>query len=110
MVDDAIRFVSSKTKEKRKSYTEGDKEESMEHDYDEDMDRPEEEQEEQTHGEMTTINTSSNNGLQNILHSYNNLCCSESISYLCNLCLYILPNLSIFYKDHKSGQSSDCCC
>lgn len=34
VVDDAIRFVSSKTKEKRKSYTEGDNEESMEPDYD----------------------------------------------------------------------------
>jgi hypothetical protein len=50
VVDDAIGFVSSRTKEKRKSFTEGDKEESMEPDYDEDMDRPEEEQEEQTHG------------------------------------------------------------
>ncbi|MFL6316246.1 MAG: hypothetical protein ACJ73C_05835, partial [Nitrososphaeraceae archaeon] len=38
VVDDAIRFVSSKTKENRKSSTEGDKEESNESDYDEDKD------------------------------------------------------------------------
>jgi hypothetical protein len=36
VVDDAIRFVSSKTKETLKSSTEGDKEESNEPDYDED--------------------------------------------------------------------------
>jgi hypothetical protein len=37
VVDDAIRFVSSKTKENLKSSTEGDKEESKEPDYDEDQ-------------------------------------------------------------------------
>jgi predicted transcriptional regulator len=52
VVDDAIRFVSSKSKEDRKSYTEGDKEESKEPDYDEDQDQLEEEQEEET-GEVT---------------------------------------------------------
>jgi hypothetical protein len=52
-VVDAIRFVSSKTKENLKSATEGDKEESNEPDYDEDQDKLEEEQEEQT-GEITT--------------------------------------------------------
>jgi hypothetical protein len=37
VVDDAIRFVSSKTKENMKSSTEGDKEEAKELDYDEDQ-------------------------------------------------------------------------
>jgi hypothetical protein len=53
VVDDAIRFVSSKTKENLKSSTEGDKEESNEPDYDEDEDQLEEEREEKT-GEITT--------------------------------------------------------
>ena len=35
VVDDAIRFVSSKSKDNLKPSTEGDKEESKEHDYDE---------------------------------------------------------------------------
>jgi hypothetical protein len=48
VVDDAIRFVSSKIKEKLKSSTDGDKEESNEPDYDEDEDQLEEEQEEET--------------------------------------------------------------
>jgi hypothetical protein len=48
VVDDAIRFVSSKTKENLKSSTKGDKEESNEPDYDEDRDQLEEEQEEET--------------------------------------------------------------
>src|ERR687885_866807 len=47
VVDDAIRFVSSKNKENLKSATEGDKEESKEPDYDEDQDQLEEEQEEE---------------------------------------------------------------
>jgi hypothetical protein len=46
VVDDAIRFVS-KTNEKLKLFSEGDKEESNEPDYDEDKDQLEEEQEEQ---------------------------------------------------------------
>ena len=44
VVDDAIRFVSSKSKEKLKSSSEDDKEESREPDYDEDGDRLEEEE------------------------------------------------------------------
>ena len=52
VVDDAIRFVSSKNKENLKSATEGDKEEANEPDYDEDKDQLEEEQKEAT-GEMT---------------------------------------------------------
>jgi hypothetical protein len=56
VVDDAIRFVSSKTKENQESPTEGDKEESKGPDYDEDEDQLEEEQEGET-GEITnTIN------------------------------------------------------
>ena len=51
MVDDAIRFVSSKTKADLKSLSE-DKEESNEPDYDKDEDQLEEEQEEET-GELT---------------------------------------------------------
>ena len=51
VVDDAIRFVSSKSKENLKSSTEGDKEESKESDYDEDQ--LEEEQEEETVGITT---------------------------------------------------------
>ena len=56
VVEDAIRFVSSKTKENLKSSIDGDeddKEESKEPDYDEDKDQLEEEQEEGT-GELTT--------------------------------------------------------
>jgi predicted transcriptional regulator len=53
VVDDSIRFVSSKSKENLKSSTEDDKEESNEPDYDEDDDQLEEEQEEET-GEITT--------------------------------------------------------
>ena len=53
VVDNAIRFVSSKSKENLNSSTEHDKEESNEPDYDEDKDQLEEEQEEQT-GEITT--------------------------------------------------------
>jgi hypothetical protein len=55
VVDDAIRFVSSKSKENQKSSpsdsNESDREESDEPDYDEDEDQLEEEQEEET-GEM----------------------------------------------------------
>ena len=51
VVDDAIRFVSSKTKADLKSLSE-DKEESNEPDYDKDEDQLEEEQEEET-GELT---------------------------------------------------------
>jgi hypothetical protein len=53
VVDDAIRFVS-KSNEKLKSSSEGDKEESREPDYDEDEDHLEEEQEEGS--ETNTIN------------------------------------------------------
>ena len=62
VVDDAIRFVSQKSKEnlKRSSSSntnEDEKEESSQPDYDEeDEDRLEEEQEEETTGEITTIN------------------------------------------------------
>ena len=57
VVDDVIRFVSSKTNANLKSSTEGDKEESNEPDYDdEDEDQLDEEQEEEEAGEMTTIN------------------------------------------------------
>jgi hypothetical protein len=52
VVDDAIRFVSSKSKQNLKSSAEDDKEESNEPDYDEDKDQLEEEQEEET-GEIT---------------------------------------------------------
>jgi hypothetical protein len=58
VVDDAIRFVSDRSKEKLKSPSsnsnEDDKKESNEADYDEDEDQLEEEQEEKT-GEITTI-------------------------------------------------------
>jgi hypothetical protein len=47
VVDDAIRFVSSKSKQNTNS-TEGDKEESNEPDYDEDNDQLEDELEEKT--------------------------------------------------------------
>src|SRR5919202_3838783 len=47
VVDDAIRFVSSKFKDKLKSSTEGDKEESKEPDYDEDEDQLQEEDQEE---------------------------------------------------------------
>jgi hypothetical protein len=54
VVDDAISFVSDKSKDKEKmeSSDSEDKEESNEPDYDEDKDQLEEEQEEET-GEMT---------------------------------------------------------
>jgi hypothetical protein len=52
VVDDAIRFVSSKTKEKLKPSAEGDKE-AKESDYDEDQHQLEEEHEEETE-EITT--------------------------------------------------------
>jgi hypothetical protein len=56
VVDDAIRFVSSKSKENIKISSEGDKEESNEPDYNEDKDQLEEEQEEQTGENITTTN------------------------------------------------------
>ena len=58
VVDDAIRFVSSKTEEKIKSSASNsneDNKESNEPDYDEDKDQLEEEQEDET-GETNTIN------------------------------------------------------
>jgi hypothetical protein len=55
VVDDAIRFVSSKSKENAKSSSEGNKEESNEPDYDEDKDQLEE-QEEQV-GAITMLTT-----------------------------------------------------
>jgi hypothetical protein len=55
VVDDAIRFVSSKTKENLGSSTEGDKEESNELDYE--KDQPDQEQEEETgQTSITTTN------------------------------------------------------
>jgi hypothetical protein len=59
VVDDAIRFVSSKTKEKLKSSTsnEGDKEESKEPDYGEGEDQLEEEKQGEETGEMITTTT-----------------------------------------------------
>ena len=59
VVDDAIRFVSQKSKENLKSPTNSNRDnmESREPDYDEDKDRLEEEQEEKT-GEITTNNVS----------------------------------------------------
>jgi hypothetical protein len=54
VVDDAIRFVSSKSKESLKSSIEGDKEESKELDYEDDKNQLEEEREEET-GETTII-------------------------------------------------------
>ena len=53
VVDDAIRFVSQKSKENLKSSTEGDKEESKEPDYDEMSDKVGEERQEQETGEIT---------------------------------------------------------
>ena len=53
VVDDAIRFVSSKSKKNLKSASEGDKDETSEPDYDEDKDQLEEEQVEET-GQATT--------------------------------------------------------
>jgi hypothetical protein len=47
VVDDAIRFVSTRSKENLKSSCEDDKEESNEPDYDEDQDQLEEQQEEE---------------------------------------------------------------
>ena len=57
VVDDAIRFVSQKSKEKLESTDSGneDDKESREPDYDEDEDRLEEEQEET--GELTSATT-----------------------------------------------------
>jgi Trp operon repressor len=55
VVDDAIRFVSQKSKENLKSSTEGDKEESNEPDYDEDQ--LEEEQKEEKTRETTSATT-----------------------------------------------------
>jgi hypothetical protein len=54
VVDDAIRFVSNRSKENLKSSNEVDKEESNEPDYDEDEDQLEEEQGEET--DEITIN------------------------------------------------------
>jgi hypothetical protein len=56
VVDDAIRFVSSKSKRSVKSSSEDDEEESKEPDYDEDRDQLEEEQEEEA-GEMPSSTT-----------------------------------------------------
>jgi hypothetical protein len=56
VVDDAIRFVSSKSNGNVKSSSEDDKEESRESDYGEDEDQLEEEQEEEA-GEITTVIT-----------------------------------------------------
>jgi hypothetical protein len=56
-VDDAIRFVSSKTKENLKPASEGDKEESEEPDYDEDKDQLDEEEA----GEIMTSSTTTTN-------------------------------------------------
>ena len=53
VVEDAIRFVSQKSKENLKSPSSSGNEESNEPDYDEDKDQLEEEQEEET-GEITT--------------------------------------------------------
>jgi hypothetical protein len=57
VVDDAIRFVSDKSKdnEKMESSDSNNKEESNEPDYDEEEDQLEEEQEEEA-GEITTTN------------------------------------------------------
>jgi predicted transcriptional regulator len=52
VVDDAIRFVSQQDKERIKSSSEGNQEETREPDYDEDKDQLEEEQEEEA-GEIT---------------------------------------------------------
>ena len=64
VVDDAIRFVSSKTKQKQKSSpsdsNKSDVEESNEPDYDEDKDQLEEEQEEEETGEMAAVATTIN--------------------------------------------------
>jgi hypothetical protein len=57
VVDDAIRFVSEKSKENLRSSTEGDREdreESDEPDYDEDKEQLEKEQEGETTGELAT--------------------------------------------------------
>jgi hypothetical protein len=55
VIDDAIRFVSHKSKENEKLKLSGDKEESKETDYDEDKGQLEEEQEEEAEetGEVT---------------------------------------------------------
>ena len=56
VVDDAIRFVSCKSKENQKSSTEGDKEELNEPDYDENRDQLEEQEEETGETSEATIN------------------------------------------------------
>jgi hypothetical protein len=55
VVDDAIRFVTDRSKEKTKTAIDGDKEETKEPDYYEHEDRLEEEQEDGS-GQMTTTN------------------------------------------------------
>src|ERR671926_47364 len=57
VVDDAVRFVSSKSKENLKPASEGDKEESEEPDYDEDKDQLDEEEA----GEIMTSSTTTTN-------------------------------------------------
>ena len=57
VVDDAVRFVSSKSKENLKPSSEGDKEESEEPDYDEDKDQLDEEEA----GEIMTSSTTTTN-------------------------------------------------
>jgi hypothetical protein len=57
VVDDAIRFVSSKTNTNLKPSIEGDKEKSNEPEYDEDKDQLEEEQEEETGEVASTMTT-----------------------------------------------------
>jgi hypothetical protein len=59
VVDDAIRFVSQKSKEKLELSGEDEKEESKGPDYDEDEDQLEEEQEEQTRN-ITTATATTN--------------------------------------------------
>jgi hypothetical protein len=56
VVDDAIRFVSSRSKEKIKSASEGDNDEASEPDYDEDKDQLGEEQKKRTGEIAATIN------------------------------------------------------
>jgi hypothetical protein len=56
VVDDAIRFVSQKSRENLKSSSNSNEEESNEPDYDEDKDQLEEKQEQET-GEITTATT-----------------------------------------------------
>ena len=56
VVDDAIRFVSTRSNGNLKSSTEGDKEESKEPDYEEDKDQLEEEQEQEYETREITTN------------------------------------------------------